>query len=339
MTVNTNPHVSPRACSTSSTSTRTCSRPAAAARPSTRSTRYTNSPADTENPGLEVLELLDRPRDRRVRRRGRLHRQPRRARHQPDPRQPRRSSRAEQAALVAATKNSNAIPSVQARRVYPQYGVRTLIPAYVGPAGNDVEARVGVQRRLRVGEQAASATACSSAASYTRSKFESNNDASLGETGTDGSNQRPQSMFDYEAEWSLSQFDVPEPLRRELPLGGPGPEVGLPEARPRRLAVLRHHRVPVGPAVHDRHRRRLERRRDHRLRPAEPRRRLRCDWDDDHKTFTNNGYVRGAARHQQPAARQRPRRRHARPQHRARRRLLEHRPQPAEAVLPSATAS
>jgi hypothetical protein len=47
----------------------------------------------------------------------------------------------EQAALVAETKNANAIPGVQARRVYPQYGVRTLIPANVGPAGNDVEAR------------------------------------------------------------------------------------------------------------------------------------------------------------------------------------------------------
>ena len=35
---------------------------------------------------------------------------------------------AEQAALVAATKNANAIPSVQARRVYPQYGVADAHP-------------------------------------------------------------------------------------------------------------------------------------------------------------------------------------------------------------------
>ena len=47
----------------------------------------------------------------------------------------------EQIALVVAAKNPNAIPSVQARRIYPQFGVRTLIPAYTGPAGNDVEAR------------------------------------------------------------------------------------------------------------------------------------------------------------------------------------------------------
>ena len=78
----------------------------------------------------------------------------------------------------------------------------------MGPAGNDVEARskyngvyVSVNKRLRHGVQFG--------LSYTRSKFESNNDASLGESGTDGSSQRPQSMFDYEAEWSLSQFDVP----------------------------------------------------------------------------------------------------------------------------------
>ena len=37
---------------------------------------YVNSAEDTREPGLEVLELLDRPRARRVRGRGRLHRQP-----------------------------------------------------------------------------------------------------------------------------------------------------------------------------------------------------------------------------------------------------------------------
>ncbi len=133
---------------------------------------------------------------------------------------------AEQAALVAATKNANAIPSVQARRVYPQYGVRTLIPAYTGPAGNDVEARseyngvyVSVNKRFSHGLQFG--------VSYTRSKFESNNDASLGETGTDGSNQRPQSMFDYEAEWSLSQFDVPNRFVVNYTWEVPGPKSGF----------------------------------------------------------------------------------------------------------------
>ncbi len=180
---------------------------------------------------------------------------------------------AEQAALVAATKNAGAIPSVQARRVYPQYGVRTLIPAYTGPAGNDVEARseyngvyVSVNKRFSHGVQFG--------VSYTRSKFESNNDASLGENGTDGSNQRPQSMFDYEADWSLSQFDVPNRFVVNYTWEVPGPKSG----------ILKHilggwqfsgiTGVPVGPAVHDHDGSRLERRRDDRLRPAESRQRL-----------------------------------------------------------------
>jgi hypothetical protein len=132
----------------------------------------------------------------------------------------------EQAALVAATKNPNAIPSVQARRVFPQYGARVLIPAYVGPGGNDVEARseyhggyISVQKRLNYGLQAG--------VSYTRSRFESNNDASLGEAGTDGSNQRPQSGFNYEAEWSVSQFDVPNRLVLNYLWEVPGPKSGF----------------------------------------------------------------------------------------------------------------
>jgi hypothetical protein len=131
----------------------------------------------------------------------------------------------EQAALVAATRNSGAIPGVQARRVDPRYGPRTLIPAYVGPAGNDVEARseynggyVSLNKRLSHGVQLG--------LSYTRSKFMSNNDASLGETGTDGSSQRPQSMFDYAAEWSLSQFDVPNRFVVNYLYEIPGPKSG-----------------------------------------------------------------------------------------------------------------
>ncbi len=132
----------------------------------------------------------------------------------------------EQAALVAATQNANAIPSVQARRVYPQYGVRTLIPAYVGPADNDVEARseyngvyVQLSKRFSHGLQFST--------SYTRSKFESNNDASLGETGTDGSSQRSQSFFDYNADWSVSQFDVPNRFVVSYLWEVPGPKSGV----------------------------------------------------------------------------------------------------------------
>ena len=196
---------------------------------------------------------------------------------------------AEQAALVAATKNSNAIPSVQARRVYPQYGVRTLIPAYTGPAGNDVEARseyngvyVQVNKRFNHGLQFG--------ASYTRSKFESNNDASLGETGTDGSNQRPQSMFDYEAEWSLSQFDVPNRFVVNYTWEVPGPKSGIlkhilggwqfsgitafQSGRPFTIGTgvdsngdgtTGSDRPNLGSGT--------------------------LDWDKEHKTFTNNGYV------------------------------------------------
>jgi hypothetical protein len=132
----------------------------------------------------------------------------------------------EQAALVASTQNINAIPSVQARRLYPQYGVRTSIPAYIGPGGNDVEGRssyngvyASVNKRLRHGVQFG--------VSYTHSRFESNNDASLGETGTDGSSQRPQSFFDYDAEWSVSQFDIPNRFVANYLWEIPGPKSGF----------------------------------------------------------------------------------------------------------------
>jgi hypothetical protein len=130
---------------------------------------------------------------------------------------------AEQAATVRA---GGTIPSVQARRVNPNLGVRTLIPAYVGPAGNDVEAKseynalfVSVNRRLRRGLMVNTA--------YTYSKWMSNNDASLGEGGTGQSSQRPQSMFDYEAEWSRSQFDRPHRLAVSYIWEVPGPRTGV----------------------------------------------------------------------------------------------------------------
>ena len=87
----------------------------------------------------------------------------------------------EQAATVQA---GGSIPSAQARRLYPQYGTRTLIPGYVGPGGNDMEARAeynavffSVGRRLTRGLQLNS--------SYTYSRWYSNNDESLGSGGTD----------------------------------------------------------------------------------------------------------------------------------------------------------
>ena len=196
---------------------------------------------------------------------------------------------AEQAALVAATKNSSAIPSVQLRRVYPQYGVRTLIPAYVGPAGNDVEATsqyngvyASLAKRLSHGVQFQ--------LSYTRSKFESNNDASLGETGTDGSNQRPQSFFDCEAEWSLSQFDVPNRFVVSYLWEIPGPKsgfvkhvlggwqfTGITAYQSGRPFTIRTGVDSNGDGTTGSDRPNLGS--------------GTLDWDDEHRSFTNNGYV------------------------------------------------
>ena len=133
---------------------------------------------------------------------------------------------AEQAALVASTQSATAIPAAQARRLNPNIGSRITIPATVGPNDSDVEARstynamyISAQRRLSNGLMVN--------ASYTFSKWMSNNDASLGEGGTDGSNQRPQSMFDYEAEWSRSQFDRPHRFTAAYLWEIPGPKDGL----------------------------------------------------------------------------------------------------------------
>jgi hypothetical protein len=130
---------------------------------------------------------------------------------------------AEQAATVRA---GGTIPSVQSRRVNPAWGVRTLIPAYVGPGGNDVEARseynaifVSANRRLSDGLMVNT--------SYTFSKWMSNNDASLGEGGTPQSSQRPQNMFDYEAEWTRSNFDRPHRLAVSYIWEVPGPKSGI----------------------------------------------------------------------------------------------------------------
>jgi hypothetical protein len=196
---------------------------------------------------------------------------------------------AEQAALVAATKNANAIPGVQARRVYPQFGARTLIPAYVGPGNNDVEAKskyngvyVSVNKRLTHGLQFG--------AHYTHSKFESNNDASLGEGGTGASSQRPQSMFNYDAEWSVSNFDRPHRFVVSYLWEVPGPKSGFlkyvlggwqfsgitafQSGSPFTIltgvdsngdGTTGSDRPNLGSGT--------------------------LDWDKEHKTFTNNGYV------------------------------------------------
>lgn len=129
-------------------------------------------------------------------------------------------------AQAAAVLAGQAIPSAQSRRVVPQVGSRVVIPATLGPGDNDVEARstynavyVSASQRMTRGLQFN--------ASYTFSRWMSNNDASLGEGGTDGSSQRPQSMFDYEAEWSRSQFDRPHRVTTGYIWEIPGPKAGV----------------------------------------------------------------------------------------------------------------
>jgi hypothetical protein len=129
----------------------------------------------------------------------------------------------EQAATVRA---GGSIPGTQARRVYPQFGARTLIPAYIGPGGNDVEAKseyhavfASFHRRLTRGLQFHT--------SYTFSSWRSNNDASLGEGGTGQSSQRPQDMFDYDAEWSVSNFSRPHRFSVSYLWEIPGPRTGV----------------------------------------------------------------------------------------------------------------
>lgn len=132
----------------------------------------------------------------------------------------------EQAALVASTKNAGAIPGIQARRLNPQFGSRVTIPSDVGPNGADTEARgsyngvfVSINKRLSHGLQFN--------ANYTYSKSMSNNDASLGEGGTDGSSQRPQDYFAYDKEWSVSAFDRPHRLTMNYTYELPSPKSGV----------------------------------------------------------------------------------------------------------------
>jgi Carboxypeptidase regulatory-like domain/TonB dependent receptor len=193
-----------------------------------------------------------------------------------------------QAALVAATQNQASIPTLQQRRVNPAWGVRTLIPAYTGPAGNDVEATskyhggyISVNKRMANGLQFG--------ASYTRSQFKSNNDGSLGEAGTDGSSQRPQSMFDYEAEWSLSQFDVPNRFVVNYLYEIPSPKSGVLKQilggwQISGITAFQSGRpFTIGTGV--------DTNGDGTTGSDRPNQNGSCGvtWDDDHKNFTNNG--------------------------------------------------
>jgi hypothetical protein len=105
---------------------------------------------------------------------------------------------AAQAATVAATLDTTSIPTVQARRDFPQFGSRTLIAT---TSKSEYHAGyVRVDKRMAHGLQFGGG--------YTFSKYMSDNDESLGVGAiTNGSPQIPQDYRDIGAEWSLSAFD------------------------------------------------------------------------------------------------------------------------------------
>ncbi len=105
---------------------------------------------------------------------------------------------AAQAATVRATQNSASIPSLQARRLFPQFGSRTLIAT--DSHGNYNAAFATINKRFSDHLQFGIA--------YTYSKLISDNDESLGVAAiTGGSPQIPQDFFNVQAEKGLSAFD------------------------------------------------------------------------------------------------------------------------------------
>ena len=134
-------------------------------------------------------------------------------------------------ARCASTQNTNAIPSVQARRVFPQFGPRVLIAS---TAKSQYHAGyVSIQKRMSHGLQFGLA--------YTLSQFKSDNDESLGVADiTNGSPQIPQDYNNIGAEWSLSAFDRPHRLAVNYIYEFPSPKSnGFLKAAARGLAARR----------------------------------------------------------------------------------------------------
>ncbi len=133
---------------------------------------------------------------------------------------------ADQAALVRTALSSTAIPNVQARRLFPQYGSRLLIPTDTGSNGVNMNSKsqynamfVSLNKRFSRGLQFGG--------SYTYGRMYSNNDASLGEGGTGQSSQRPQNDTNYAVEWSRSAFDRPHRFTASIIWEIPGPKSGV----------------------------------------------------------------------------------------------------------------
>ena len=110
---------------------------------------------------------------------------------------------AEQAETVRRTGSTTSIPSVQARRLFPQYGSRVIIGSDNDFSKSQYHAGfVSLQKRMSHGLQFG--------VSYTRSQYKSDNDESLGVAAITGSSpQIPQDYANLDAEWSLSVFDRP----------------------------------------------------------------------------------------------------------------------------------
>jgi outer membrane receptor protein involved in Fe transport len=105
---------------------------------------------------------------------------------------------AAQIATVQSTLNANSIPSLQARRLFPQFGSRVLIATDSHASYN--AGFVNLSKRFTNNLQFGVA--------YTFSRLLSDNDESLGVGAiTGGSPQIPQDFFNVQAEKGLSAFD------------------------------------------------------------------------------------------------------------------------------------
>lgn len=106
----------------------------------------------------------------------------------------------QQADLVVAGRNPNAIPGLQARRLNPLWGPRTTIESTA--LGNYNAMFVRYDRKFSRGLVLG--------ANYTWSANLSDNDESLGVGAiTDSSSQVPQDYFNYKLDWARSVFDRP----------------------------------------------------------------------------------------------------------------------------------
>ena len=109
----------------------------------------------------------------------------------------------EQAETVRRTGSTSSIPNVQARRLFPQYGSRTIIGSEDAHSKSQYHAGyVSLNKKFSHGLQFG--------LSYTLSQLKSDNDESLGVAAiTASSPQIPQDYANLEAEWALSVFDRP----------------------------------------------------------------------------------------------------------------------------------